>query len=79
MDNKSKYHGLCINEKSIPVFSQDWWLSTIVGEENWDVVLLEKNNEIIASLPYTSKKFIFLDISDDNYFYNQASFILIAL
>src|SRR5699024_9271998 len=35
-----------------PIFSRDWWLDTVIGEDYWDVVIVEKNNEIIASLPY---------------------------
>lgn len=62
ISNKEKYRALCTQEFSIPVFSQAWWLDS-TAEDCWDVVLLEKDGEILASLPYILKKrygFIFL-------------------
>ncbi|WP_338449636.1 GNAT family N-acetyltransferase [Niallia oryzisoli] len=56
MKNKDKYREFCRVESTIPIFSQDWWLDAVVGEEHWDVALVEENNEIIASLPYMIKK-----------------------
>jgi len=51
--NKEKYKEFCKNEKNIPIYSQYWWLDALCDE--WDVILIEKNNEIIASLPYQIK------------------------
>ncbi|WP_370679876.1 methicillin resistance protein [Comamonas sp. GB3 AK4-5] len=53
--NKEKYRDLCSQELSIPIFSQAWWLDSTAGD-CWDVVLLEKGGEILASLPYVTKK-----------------------
>lgn len=53
---KTKYRNLCAKETSIPIFSRDWWLDATAGEDNWDVVLVEKGDKIIASLPYTFRK-----------------------
>ncbi len=39
-------------QKDIPVFSKDWWLDCVCGQDNWDVVLVEKGGQIIASMPY---------------------------
>ena len=55
MTNKEKYRVLCEKEQSIPIFSQAWWLDSVAGEQ-WDVVLVEKNEVIYASLPYTFRK-----------------------
>ncbi|MCD9023657.1 GNAT family N-acetyltransferase [Cohnella silvisoli] len=53
MDSKSKYRELCRNNSDIPLFDQDWWLDiTCGGADNWDVCLVERGNEVIASLPY---------------------------
>lgn len=52
MDRKSQYRAFCRQEKSIPIFSQPWWLDATAGTENWDVFLIEKNGRIVASLPY---------------------------
>jgi len=54
MTNKDKYKNFCIDK--VPVYSQYWWLDALCGEENWDVILIEKNNQIIASLPYEIQK-----------------------
>lgn len=60
MDNKEKYRQLCKTEQSIPIFSRDWWLDATAGEDNWDVVLVEKGGEIVASMPYmVTKRYIF--------------------
>jgi len=54
MTNKEKYRILCKNEPSIPIFSKDWWLDSVAGDE-WDVVLVEKGDQILASMPYVKK------------------------
>ncbi|GCD09728.1 GNAT family N-acetyltransferase [Clostridium tagluense] len=56
MIDKEKYIELCKTEKSIPIFSKDWWMDAVCGEINWDVLLVERNNEIVASMPYYMKK-----------------------
>lgn len=50
--NKDKYRHLLETEKTIPIFSRDWWMDAVCGEDNWDVLLVEKNGEIVASMPY---------------------------
>ncbi len=50
-DNKKKYIKLC-DENNIPLFSQYYWLDAVCGEENWNVIIIEINGNIIASLPY---------------------------
>ena len=52
MISKDKYLQFCLQEKAIPIFSQPWWLNAVCGGENWDVILIEKGNEIVASFPY---------------------------
>lgn len=54
MSNKLRYIALCEDEKRIPFFSQAWWLSAACGDD-WDVALVEKGGEIIASMPYMVK------------------------
>jgi hypothetical protein len=53
MTNKEKYRELCEIEKAIPIFSKSWWMDAVCGEDNWDVILVEKSEKIIASMPYT--------------------------
>ncbi len=54
--NKEQYRQLCKNVKNIPLFSKDWWLDAVCGENNWNVVLVEKGGSVIGSLPYFLKK-----------------------
>jgi hypothetical protein len=56
MNNKQKYRLFCKTEKDIPIFSKDWWLDSVCGEDNWNVALVEKEGEIFASLPYYVKR-----------------------
>lgn len=55
MTNKDKYRVLCSNETSIPIFSRDWWMDAVCGEENWDVLIIERGDEIVAAMPYYFK------------------------
>ncbi|MBK1988487.1 GNAT family N-acetyltransferase [Sphaerospermopsis aphanizomenoides BCCUSP55] len=59
ISNKQKYRQICKSEISIPIFSQDWWLDAVCGEESWDVVLIEKDEKIIATLPYYRREKLF--------------------
>jgi lipid II:glycine glycyltransferase (peptidoglycan interpeptide bridge formation enzyme) len=54
MDEKERYRLLCKSEPSIPIFSKDWWLDSVAGDD-WDVALIEKGNQIVASMPYVLK------------------------
>lgn len=57
MSVKERYRELCLSENSIPLFSRDWWLDTVCGEDNWDVLLQFSSKEVIAAMPiYTPKK-----------------------
>lgn len=60
MINKQKYRTFCQTEKNIPLFSQSWWLDCVCGEDNWDIVLVEQDDAIVASMPYHTKKYKYL-------------------
>jgi len=53
--NKEKYRILCQNSSEISVFMQDWWLDAAC-QNDWDVLLYEQNNRIVAALPYFIQK-----------------------
>lgn len=58
MTPKDKYRQLCRDEKTIPIFSKDWWLDASCGEDNWDVLIVEKGAKIAASMPiYIKQKY----------------------
>ena len=50
MEQKEKYKILCENN-SIPLFAQYYWLDSIC-ENNWDVIIIEENGEILGTMPY---------------------------
>ena len=52
MSDKSDYRELCATEQDIPLHSKDWWLDAVCGPDDWDVVLVRRGEEIIASLPF---------------------------
>ena len=55
--NKKKYINLCKTEKTIPIFSQAFWLNAVVESNNWDVAIVENNDhKIIGAMPYIWKK-----------------------
>ncbi len=59
MSKKQEYIKFCANN-SIPIFSQPWWLDAVCGEEKWNVILVKKGDNILASMPYfLQKKSIF--------------------
>ncbi|MGH1462416.1 MAG: GNAT family N-acetyltransferase [Neptuniibacter sp.] len=58
---KDVYRNLCENESTIPLFSQSWWLDAVC-ENEWDVCLVEKGGEVVASMPYYRRKKFGLDL-----------------
>jgi hypothetical protein len=56
VDAKNRYIELCESETTIPIFSRPWWLDCVSGEYNWGVCLVEKDGEVVASMPYMLKK-----------------------
>lgn len=55
MNNKQKYRQFCEQESTIPIFSQAWWLDAVAGD-SWDVCMVEKGGQILATMPYVVKK-----------------------
>jgi hypothetical protein len=49
--SKEKYRKICRDERSVPLFSQDWWLDVTCGEKYWDVLLVETAGRIRAAMP----------------------------
>ncbi len=43
-------------ESKIPLMSKAWWLDAVCGPSGWDVAVVEKDNKIVASLPYVKKR-----------------------
>lgn len=54
--NKKKYKRFCLENDFIPVFSQPWWMDAVCADGYWDVLLYEKDGDILGALPYYVKK-----------------------
>lgn len=52
---KDAYRNLCDSEPSIPLFAQAWWLDAVAGD-SWEVAVVEKGGEIVASMPFVSSQ-----------------------
>jgi hypothetical protein len=57
MANKKAYSQHCQSEKTIPIFSKDWWLDAVCGEKAWEVILVKRGDEVVASMPYYTRKY----------------------
>lgn len=53
MSNVARYRELCEREDSIPLFCRAHWLDAVC--DDWDVVLVEREQRIVAALPYAVK------------------------
>lgn len=51
MPRKETYRRLCAAANDIPIFARDWWLDTVCGEKNWEVLLIEEKGVVKASMP----------------------------
>lgn len=51
MTDKEQYRELCKEEKSIPLFCQDWWMDAVCLNQ-WDVLLVKEKDVIVGALPY---------------------------
>jgi lipid II:glycine glycyltransferase (peptidoglycan interpeptide bridge formation enzyme) len=56
ISRKDRYKTFSSREHDIPIFSQPWYLDAVSGEKNWDVCLVEKGGQIVASMPYIVKQ-----------------------
>lgn len=63
INNKLLYRQHCKQEPTIPIFSRDWWLDAVCGENSWNVALVEKDGKIVGSMPYYLKKRFGLSLS----------------
>lgn len=49
---KDTYREFCREEPSLPLFARDWWLDAAVGRDGWNVALVKKAGQVVASMPY---------------------------
>jgi len=54
--SKEKYKALVEANEDICIYNKPFWLDAVCGEDNWDAVVIERNGEIVAAVPYHMKK-----------------------
>jgi lipid II:glycine glycyltransferase (peptidoglycan interpeptide bridge formation enzyme) len=58
--DKQQYASYIESRFDVPIFNKPFWLDAVCGKNNWHVVIVIQNDEIIAAIPYyTKKKFLF--------------------
>ena len=58
--DKQQYASYIKQHNDLPIFNQPFWLDAVCGQNNWQVILIADNNEIVAAIPYFLKrKYIF--------------------
>lgn len=48
----SAYRNLCANDKSVPLFLRPVWLDAVCGSDNWDAVIVERGDTVVAAMPF---------------------------
>jgi hypothetical protein len=56
MTEKEAYREFSGKEPSLPIFSRDWWLDATAGPDAWNVALVRKADQVIASMPYVMRR-----------------------
>lgn len=56
MTNQDKYRGFCDAHLRMSVFESSVWLDQVIGEDKWDVAIVEKGDQVIAAWPYVLTK-----------------------
>lgn len=50
--HKEAYREWAKTQPSLPVFMQPWWMDAVCAGKQWDVILIRRNDTILAALPY---------------------------
>jgi hypothetical protein len=56
MNAKELYREFSAKESSLPIFSRAWWLDATAGPDAWDVALVSKDDQVVASMPYLKRR-----------------------
>jgi hypothetical protein len=54
--DKKLYASYIQQYNQLPIFNQPFWLDAVCGKDNWNVILIIDNKQIVAALPYFVKK-----------------------
>lgn len=56
VSEKERYIQFANGNKDICIYNKPYWLDAVCGADNWNAVVIEDNDEIIAAVPYYQKK-----------------------
>lgn len=57
MNDKDKYINAAGETKiDLPLYFQPWWLDCVAGHDKWNVVITERDDKIVAALPYITQR-----------------------
>jgi len=56
INNKQLYQQFCEQEQEIPLFLQFTWFNTLYADNEWNVAVIEKGNDVVGVLPYVITK-----------------------
>jgi hypothetical protein len=57
LESKNIYRAFAISELCLPIFLHPCYLDAVVGENGWDVLVIQINNEVKAAHPYIISNF----------------------
>lgn len=92
MTPKEEYSQFCLQQPSMPIFMQPWWMDAVCAGKQWDVILVKKpDGTIMAAMPYLIRqrlrfRYILMPQQTqiggvwiaENYQHSETSFITIA-
>lgn len=56
MSNRDAYHSFCREIPDLPLFLEPWYLDAVQDRESWDAALVQEKDQIVAALPYFTKR-----------------------
>lgn len=54
--HKDAYREWAATQPSLPIFLQPWWLDAVTAGKEWDVILIRRNDTILAAMPYLIRR-----------------------
>lgn len=61
------YRQFARSQVDMPIFSKGWYLDAVYGD-TWDVITIERNGQIVASLPFVKKKKMIYQLINQHFF-----------
>lgn len=56
VSNKDAYRAWAETQLTMPIFLQPWWMDAVTAGKEWDVLLVRRNETILAAMPYLIRK-----------------------